>query len=101
MIKYIPSRDMGSILGLGRFPWSRKWQPTLVFLPGEFHGQKRLAGYSPWDRKESDMTEHLTHTLMVSIKMMNPHEGQQWRCRHREQTCGRRGGNRGWDKLRE
>ena len=44
-------------------------------MPGEFHGQKRLAGYSPWDRKESDMTEHLTHTLMVSIKMMNPHEG--------------------------
>ena len=38
---------VGSISGLGRFPWSRKWQPTPVFLPGEFHGQRSLAGYSP------------------------------------------------------
>ena len=30
--------DLGSIPGLGRFPWRRKWQPTPVFLPGEFHG---------------------------------------------------------------
>ena len=43
--------DQGSIPGLGRFPWSRRWQPTPVFLPGESHGQKSLAGYSPWDRK--------------------------------------------------
>ena len=38
--------------------WSRKWQPTPVFLPGESHGQRNLAGYSPWGRKELDMTEH-------------------------------------------
>ena len=36
--------------------WSRKWQPTLVFLPGKFHGQRILAGYSPWGCKKSDMT---------------------------------------------
>ena len=30
---------------------------TPVFLPGESHGQRSLAGYSPWDHKESDMTE--------------------------------------------
>ena len=36
--------------------WSRKWQPTLVFLPGKFHGQRSPAGYSPWGHKESDMT---------------------------------------------
>ena len=36
---------------------------TPVFLPGRFHGQKHLAGYSPWVHKESDMTEHAqTHT---------------------------------------
>ena len=35
----------------------RKWQPTPVFLPGECHGQRRLADYSPWDHKELDMTE--------------------------------------------
>ena len=34
----------------------RKWQPIPVFLPGKFHGQKSLAGYSLWDHKESDMT---------------------------------------------
>ena len=41
--------------------WRRKRQPTSVFLPGEFHEQKSLAGYSPWDRKESDMTKRLKH----------------------------------------
>ena len=40
--------DPGSIPGLGRLPWSRKWQPTLVFLPGKFHGQRRLEGSSLW-----------------------------------------------------
>ena len=43
-----------------KIPWRRKWQPTIVFLPGEYHGQRSLAGYSPWDHKESDMTELLT-----------------------------------------
>ena len=36
------------IPGLGR---SRKWQPTPVFLPGEFHGKRSLAGYSPWGQQ--------------------------------------------------
>ena len=40
-----------------KIPWNRKWQPTPVFLPGESHGQRSLMGYSPWGRKESDMTE--------------------------------------------
>ena len=40
--------------------WRRKWQPTPVFLPGKFHGQRSLAGYSPWGCKELDMTEWLT-----------------------------------------
>ena len=37
--------------------WSKKWEPTSVFLPGESHGQRSLAGYSPWGHKESDTTE--------------------------------------------
>ena len=49
---------------VGKIPWRRKWQPTPVFLPGEFHGQRSLAGYSPWGRKESDMTEQLTPDLL-------------------------------------
>ena len=45
-----------------KIPWRRKWLPTPVFLPGEFHGQRSLEGYSPWGCKESDMTEQHTHT---------------------------------------
>ena len=37
--------------------WRRKWQPTPVFLPGEFYGPRSLVGYSPWGREESDTTE--------------------------------------------
>jgi len=40
--------------------WRRKWQSSPAFLPGKLHGQRRLAGYSPWGHKESDMTEHAT-----------------------------------------
>ena len=39
---------------VGKIPWRRAWQPTPVFLPGESHGQRSLAGYSPWGRRESD-----------------------------------------------
>ena len=39
--------------------WRRKWQPTSVYLLGEFCGQRSLAGYSPWGHKESDKTERL------------------------------------------
>ena len=41
----------------GKIPWRRAWQPTPVFLPGEYHGQRSLEGYNPWDLKELDMTE--------------------------------------------
>ena len=41
-----------------KISWRRKQQPTPVFLPGQSHEQRSLAGYSPWGRKESDMTEH-------------------------------------------
>ena len=42
---------------VGKIPWRRAWQPTPVFLPGESHGQRSLAGYSPQGCKESDTTE--------------------------------------------
>ena len=38
--------DTGSIPG--KISWRRKWQPAPVFLPGEFHGQRSMVGYSPW-----------------------------------------------------
>ena len=51
--------------GSGRFPWGGKWQPTPAFLPWNSHGQRSPAGYGPWARTESDMTERArarTHT---------------------------------------
>ena len=40
-------------------PLNRKWQLISVFLPREFHGQRSLAGYSPWGRKQMETTELL------------------------------------------
>ena len=43
--------------------WRRAWHPIPVFLPGKFHGQRSLVGWSPWGCKESDMTKRLSmHT---------------------------------------
>ena len=53
---------LGSIPRSGRFPQRREWQPTPVFLPEEFHGQRSLVVYSPQGHKELDMTKWLTHT---------------------------------------
>ena len=51
--------DPGSIPGSGKIPWRRIWQSTPVLLPGKSHGQRSVVGYSPWGRKESDMTEQI------------------------------------------
>ena len=67
-------QDLGSIPGLGRSPGGGKaWQPTPVFLPEGFHGQRSLAGYSPRGRRESDKTERLsTHTHPSGHPVPNP-----------------------------
>ena len=44
--------------------WRRKWKPTPALLPGKCHGWRSLVGYSPWGRKESDMTEQLHFTSL-------------------------------------
>jgi len=47
---------------VGKIPWRRKWQPTVVFLHGKFHGQRSLVGYSPWGRRvRDDWACTLTH----------------------------------------
>ena len=57
---------------VGKIPWRRKWQPTPEFLPGEFHEQRRLVGYSSWSRKELDMTEQLgTHNWALIYFLNN------------------------------
>ena len=61
---------LGLIPGLGRFPWRREWQHTPVLLPGEFHGQRSLVGYSPWGPRELDTIKWLTlfTTLQTLIR---------------------------------
>ena len=50
---------------VGKIPWRRAWQPTPVLLPGEFHGQWSLVGYSPSSHKELDITEQHFHCYTV------------------------------------
>ena len=58
MVENLPAVWETQVQSLGwEDPLEREWLPTLVFLPGEFHGQRSLVGYSPWGRKELDMTE--------------------------------------------
>ena len=52
---------------VGKIPWRWKWQPTPIFLPGEFHGRRSLAGYSPWGHEESDTTEATKHECSSAI----------------------------------
>ena len=52
---------------VGKIPWRREWQPTPVFVPRKFHGQRNLAGYSPWGHKESETIEGLSHTHTLCI----------------------------------
>ena len=62
MVKNFPAsagdtRDAGLMFPwVRKIPWRRKWQPTPVFLPGESHGQRGLAGCRPWAHQESDRT---------------------------------------------
>ena len=50
-----------------KIPWRREWQPTPIYMPEEFHGQRSLVNYSPWGHKELDMTK-LPHTHTDSRK---------------------------------
>ena len=65
------------------YSWRSKWQPTPVFLPGEFHGQRSLERFSLWGCKKSDMTEQLTHThTIVLCRILSAMQG------NRHVNCG-------------
>ena len=57
------ARDAHLIPGSGRSVGEGNGQPTLVLLPGKFHGQRSLVGYSSWGCKELDTTEHTRKEL--------------------------------------
>ena len=48
---------LGFNLWVGKIPWRRAWQPTLVFLPQKSHGQRTLEGYTPWGLKETWLSD--------------------------------------------
>ena len=50
---------------VGKISWRRKWQPTLVLLPGEYHGQRSLVDYSSQSHKELNRTKRLTITYLL------------------------------------
>ena len=61
---------MGNVR-LAVLPWRRKWQPTLVLLPGKSRGPRSLIDYSLWGLKESDTTERL-HSLRLDVLIRYP-----------------------------
>ena len=64
MVMNLPAVQETQARSLGQeIPWRRERLSALVFLPGEFHGERNLAGYSPCGCKESDRTDRLTHTF--------------------------------------
>ena len=93
---------------VGRIPWRRKWQPALVFLPGEPRGQRSLAGYSLCGLRESDTTECWARTAEGNTTVYSNYTPEQlFKCkRHtggqREKEAGRgwaqstAGARRGW-----
>ena len=56
--------------GVEKIPWRRAWQPTAVFLLGEFHGQRRLAYYSSWGCKELGKTERLRTQHSINLALV-------------------------------
>ena len=56
------ARNVGDLVSI---PERREWQPTPVFVPGEFQGQRNLAGYSAWGHRESNVTEGPTHHVQM------------------------------------
>ena len=71
--------DQGSILGQ-EDPWRMEWQPTPVFLSGESHGQRSLAGYRPWSHKVSEMI--VTDFIFLGSKITTDSD-----CSHEIKRC--------------
>ena len=73
MVKNLPANAGDSSSLFWKIFWRRKWQPTPVFLPGKFHGWRRLAGSSLWHLKESDMTWELNNNKYNFLKLHVTH----------------------------
>ena len=59
MVKNLPAMQETQVQPwVRKMLWRKKWLPTPVFLPREFHGWRSLGSYTPWGHKELDTTEH-------------------------------------------
>ena len=74
MVKNLPAMRKTQVQSLGQEdPLRRKWQPTPVFLPAEFHGQRSPLGYSPCSHKElSDCHVHISFSLKTACVQAQP-----------------------------
>ena len=64
IVKNLPAMQETRVHPLvGKIPWRRQWQSSPIFLPGEFHGQRSLTGYSAWGCKELDMIEQISFSI--------------------------------------
>ena len=69
-----PSTNVGDGINpwVGKIPWRRKWQPTPVFLPEKYHGERGMVGYSPWGvtRVGHDLVSKLSPQLISKNKSL-------------------------------
>ena len=75
-VKSLPANAGGAglipTLGIRKILWRKKWQLLPVFLLGKSHGQRTLAGYSPWGREKSDMTQKLNDNNNQCYRLKQP-----------------------------
>ena len=64
---------------VGNIPWRRNWQPTPVFFPGEFCGQRSLVGYSPWCLKGLHTNERLCFHFISHGKVRPKNSLKLWK----------------------
>ena len=74
----------------GKIPWRREWQPTPVFLPRKFHGQRSLTGYSSWGHKRVRCDLVTKTTLIVVLKASNLQPLSEFGTVGKESACQRR-----------
>jgi len=80
--KNLPAvQETGFDSWVGKIPWRREWQPTPIFLSGEFHGQSSLVGYSQQGHIESERTEQLTLSISLGSSKVNTQCFQSRGCR--------------------
>ena len=83
MVKHLPTmRETGFDPWVEKILWRRKWQPTPVFLPGKFHGQRSQVGYSPWGHKRvrhdlETKQQQIVHRVVKYLKDNERHKPVQ------------------------